>query len=299
MCRILIYKGRDPEEDAILLADLVTRPEHSIIKQSHSCRERTPFHDQPQYLNGDGFGIGWYTPDSPTPCVFTSISPAWNNANLVRLAEKVTSPLIYAHVRAASPGSHIIDVNCHPFIRGQLLWMHNGGVAHFDKLRRRVLMSLTESVFESIQGTTDSEHCFAIFQNLLTKDVEKSSFTPEELRDTMLKTLKVINEMSAEANITEPSLLNFAVSDGKTIIATRYVNNDKADAASLYYSSGTKFEVDSDGVYRMLHRHKREHVVIIASERLTSVLEDWVEVPRNHLVMVTPDANVLLIPIVL
>lgn len=33
-------------------------------------------------LNGDGFGIGWYSMEEqrdkdPTPCVFTSITPAW------------------------------------------------------------------------------------------------------------------------------------------------------------------------------------------------------------------------------
>lgn len=60
-------------------------------------------------LNGDGFGIGWFPPEEqrerdPTPCVFTSITPAWNNENLTRLSQKITSPLIFGHVRAAYPG---------------------------------------------------------------------------------------------------------------------------------------------------------------------------------------------------
>lgn len=34
-------------------------------------------------LNGDGFGIGWFSqhqecqPQDPSPCVFTSVTPAW------------------------------------------------------------------------------------------------------------------------------------------------------------------------------------------------------------------------------
>lgn len=61
-------------------------------------------------LNGDGFGIGWFPHEEqaeadPTPCVFTSITPAWNNENLTRLSQKITSPLIFAHVRAAYPGA--------------------------------------------------------------------------------------------------------------------------------------------------------------------------------------------------
>lgn len=36
-------------------------------------------------LNGDGFGIGWFSqhqeckPQDPSPCVFTSVTPAWYN----------------------------------------------------------------------------------------------------------------------------------------------------------------------------------------------------------------------------
>ena len=49
------------------------------------------------------------------PCIFTSITPAWNNLNLERMARKVTSPLIFAHVRAAYPGMPVSEQNCHPF----------------------------------------------------------------------------------------------------------------------------------------------------------------------------------------
>jgi len=82
MCRFLVYAGL---QRPILMADLVTNPPHSIILQSYASRER-----EESPLNGDGFGLGWYT--LPTadgeldrePCVFTSVTPAWNNMNLVR-----------------------------------------------------------------------------------------------------------------------------------------------------------------------------------------------------------------------
>jgi len=103
MCRILIYHGREP----ITMADLITKPTHSIIRQSYASLERID--NSP--LNGDGFGIGWYTmtgdiiietkkvenqkEESQTPCVFLSVTPAWNNLNLIRLAEKIKSPLFF------------------------------------------------------------------------------------------------------------------------------------------------------------------------------------------------------------
>lgn len=49
----------------ILLAEVLTWPKRSIIKQSYDARERLLDPTLPQHLghgnlNGDGFGIGWY-----------------------------------------------------------------------------------------------------------------------------------------------------------------------------------------------------------------------------------------------
>lgn len=85
MCRLMAYMG-----PKILVADVVLWPDRSIMKQSYDAKERKnnahPAHLAYGNLNGDGFGIGWYSPDSatpdevkedPTPCVFTSVTPAW------------------------------------------------------------------------------------------------------------------------------------------------------------------------------------------------------------------------------
>lgn len=46
--------------------------------------------------------------------------------------------------------------------------------------------------------------------------------------------------------MTETSLLNFVVSDGATLITTRYVSNTDAQPATLYYAEGSAFERYSD-----------------------------------------------------
>lgn len=81
--------------------------------------------------------------ESKIPCVFTSITPAWNNINLRRLSDKIKSRFnnrsnrtyfflltfnlisilystIFAHVRAASPGLVTSQTNCHPFQYNQV-----------------------------------------------------------------------------------------------------------------------------------------------------------------------------------
>ena len=47
----------------------------------------------------------------------------------------------------------------------------------------------------------------------------------------------------------------------------------------------------------MIQAEEHEHAVIITSEPLTDVREDWEPVPKNHLVMVTAELNVRLLPI--
>lgn len=131
----------------MLVADVVLWPDRSIIKQSYDARERLQDPSLPQHLgfgnlNGDGFGIGWFNSDDrlraadPSPCLFKSITPAWNNENLARLSAKIVSPVIFAHVRAAYPGMPVSEQNCHPFQFGRYLWMHNGVVGGFHRVRR-------------------------------------------------------------------------------------------------------------------------------------------------------------------
>lgn len=41
---------------------------------------------------------------------------SWSNKNLQRIASKVKSPLVFAHVRASTTGA-LSEENCHPWVR--------------------------------------------------------------------------------------------------------------------------------------------------------------------------------------
>jgi glutamine amidotransferase len=118
------------------------------------------------------------------------------------------------------------------------------------------------------------------------------------LRKAMLKTIALINELidnipesvvQAE-NVDTRSLLNFALSDGHTVICTRYVGSSSDEAASLYYSSGTLWgtRVPDSGNrdYQMARSDMGADVVLIASEPLTFERENWVNVPTNSILTV-------------
>lgn len=86
----------------------------------------------------------------------------------MRLAEKIKSPLIFAHVRASTSGA-VSETNCHPWSYGRLMWMHNGGIAEFEKIKRKLQNFLPEELYLFVQGNTDSEWAFALFLSFVKK----------------------------------------------------------------------------------------------------------------------------------
>ncbi|CAF9906435.1 MAG: hypothetical protein GOMPHAMPRED_004705 [Gomphillus americanus] len=304
MCRFLVYKGKDE----ILLSKLILEPAHSILTQSYDSRLRL---DTRRPHNGDGFGVGYYTSPilGPEPCIFTSTTPAWNCINLKRLATKTTSPLIFAHVRAATEGA-LSESNCHPFQRGCLMWMHNGGIGGWKYVKRRLADSIGDRWFESVQGGTDSEWAFALFLDQLESLGVDPDMRPGEngfehtlLRTAMLATIRRINDFikaipgDKAMEIDVRSLLNFAVTDGNSVICTRYVGSKTDEAASLYFSSGTSWKQEADGVFKMERRDKGADIVLVASEPLTFERDNWVTVPTNS-VLTIHKQTVMIHPII-
>jgi len=302
MCRIIIYHGRTP----ITMCDLITNPTHSIIKQSYNSQERIGKNP----LNGDGFGIGWYiTNDNPEgedlcqkPCVFLSVTPAWNNLNLIRLAEKIRSPLFFGHVRAASPGILTSETNCHPFLFGHFMWMHNGFISDFHLIKRRLTSLLSDQLFLHIQGSTDSELMFMLYLNILQSkypgsNLHNLSVDPYVLKAVMEETIHTLIQWKHELNIKSSYHMNFAISDGRTVIVTRYSYPTDEEGISLYFASGTQFAIGENNDYEMLQTDRRQTCHIIASEPLSASVKDWIPVPREHLIMVTEESTLLIFPL--
>lgn len=103
------------------------------------------------------------------PCIFKAITPAWSNANLTRLAEKIRSPLVFAHVRASTMPGAPSEENCHPWSFGKLMWMHNGEISQFPRIKRGLQALLSEELFLFPQGHTDSEWAFALFLSKVSR----------------------------------------------------------------------------------------------------------------------------------
>ncbi|EFE29784.1 uncharacterized protein ARB_03125 [Trichophyton benhamiae CBS 112371] len=161
--------------------------------------------------------------------------------------------------------------------------MHNGNLGGWYHIKRPLGDSLANKWYLGVKGGTDSEWAFALFLDLMEKEgVDPSSapeggFGPELLRGVMTKTIRKINEFIAAipkeyamTDLEVRSLLNFAVTDGHSVICTRYVSSKTDEAASLYFSSGTKWkEGKVKGDFKMERHDKGADIVLVASEPLT------------------------------
>lgn len=278
MCRFTLYLGQP-----VKLDQLITEPENSLIHQSFHSHER----EEP--LNGDGFGVVWYAPEeSERPAVFRSISPAWSNRNLLQLARVIRSPCVLAHVRAATPGLPVAEANCHPFSAGRYAFMHNGEVGGFHQTRRALLGGLSDDAFAGIEGSTDSEHLFAMFLDRVRG--HDGLHPADAMAQALRETIREVHRLAGDAGATEHHYLNIAVADGTHAVVTRYTSDVPDNADSLYYSIGRRYS-QVGGATQMQACEMGRGCVIVSSERLSDDA-GWEPVPVNHMVVIRGERQV-------
>jgi predicted glutamine amidotransferase len=245
MCRWLTYCG-----DPIYLDKVLFEPHNSLISQSLRARRSHVT------TNGDGFGIGWYG-DRPTPGVYRDILPAWNDQNLKSLAHQIRSGLFLAHVRA-STGTATSRANCHPFSHGKWLFMHNGQIGGYERVRRKLEAMIDDQYYCHRVGTSDSE---LIFYILFSEGLE------HDPAGALMRTIGKIEMLAREAAVNEPLKFTAVLSDGEFIYAVRHSTDDVPP--TLY------------------HCQRNDHFMVV-SEPLDEDgnCEAWREVPSGQMLVI-------------
>ena len=254
MCRWLSYLGPETYLDSLLF-----EPKYSLVQQSLAARKSV------SATQGDGFGLGWYG-DHADPGLYREALPAWNDRNLRSLARQLRARLFFAHVRA-STGTDTSRSNCHPFAHDKWLFMHNGQIGGYDRLRRRLEALIPDALYPFRAGSTDSETAFYL---LFRHGVEQ---------DPVAAFRAMLGEIERErsvANIDEPLRFTAALSDGSRVVAVRYASDDKPPSLYWRQDGGT---------------------TIIVSEPLDGEAQSWNRVPANHFLISTPDQRAMLCPV--
>ncbi|EER02341.1 conserved hypothetical protein [Perkinsus marinus ATCC 50983] len=234
--------------------------------------------------------------------------------------EKKKEELVYSYrVRAAGPLTPVGQSLCHPFRCGKFIFMHNGVIGGFERVQRTLLGLVHGIAFDiaMAHSAIDSAVAFAIFLTELcpnpvsiNESYEKMNYDANAIRKAMEKTvLKIRHECEIAYKDTPlslpSSLANFLVSDGHTIIATRYAwgrQGEVVASCSLYYITGSKWAYfptsnntpRNSGIrksmvdnYHMVHTDPRAKVAIVSSEPLNTIHDEWTPVPHNHTLVYT------------
>jgi predicted glutamine amidotransferase len=256
MCRWLAYSG-----SPIRLEELLVKRDRSLIDQSlHARQGATP-------TNGDGFGVGWYEAGKG-PRVYRSTHPAWNDRNLKELAAGVSSPLFFAHIRA-STGTAIQETNTHPFRHGRWLWMHNGVLHDFPRVKRELALAVDPSLYPQIEGSTDSEVFFFLALTLGLEDDPPAAVE---------RAVGLIEEVGRRRGVEQPIQMTVATTDGTLVWAFRY--SSEGQSRSLFYSTAVSTLRRQYPDNPVLHGLSDETRLVV-SEPLGDLAGAWNEVPES------------------
>ncbi len=298
MCRVVAYLGQP-----ILLQELLYNPDNSLITQIYNPKRML------YMLNLAGFGIAAWEKKSirpEVPFLYHTLNLPFYDQNLHNLSSKIAPDCLIAHVRGVQETEKnvISNQNIHPFLfeGTSLAFAHNGKLAGFHDMRFD-LFKYTRPEFKSqIVGSTDSEAIYALFLSQLQDPNDSSSVT--EIFSALIDTLLILKKIRKKHGVDISSPLNFFISDGNLIIATRFIfdyghfeENEylspKMIYSSLWYTYGEKYECYENS-YQMKPGKERKSI-IISSEPLTEDSTTWLEIPEYSFIGACLKNNEILI----
>ncbi len=261
MCRWIAYTGQP-----IFIDQVVTVPEHSLVRQSFDTRMRFSKNGTLLNLNGDGFGIGWYT-DKSTPGLYKDEQPAWSSKNLDNISEQIKAHIFFAHIRAATTGA-VQRSNCHPFKHENWLFQHNGDVSNFLAIKQELHSAIAPELYSALKGDTDSEVFFLLALTYGLQDNPKAGFQ---------KMVRRVKEACENANIESAINLSCSLSDGETLYTLRYCESEQP--CTQFYS--TNFDLSPTSEIPKSQTPNPGKYVVVVSEPLDEMDSSWKKVPEN------------------
>jgi len=286
MCRFVAYLG-----SPILIDEVLIKPSNSLVNQSHHALESE------MTVNGDGFGLGWYNKEiKEEPGLYVSIFPAWNDRNLLSIASITKTNCFLSHIRAATVGGVSLD-NCHPFRYNEYLMMHNGGIEEFDRIKLDMIRLLDEASFLWIKGQSDTQYIFALFMTIVRRNEVDLDPSPSRLVDCFKMTFSEIERLKLAKGVYSVSNYNIVLSDGKSMVATRYSSQPEIDNRTLYFAENVSCRLDPEGDLKFEKGKLERSAALISSEKLTDDEVFWKEIPVNHAIYIERDMDVSLFPL--
>ena len=173
--------------------------------------------------------------------------------------------MFVGHIRAATSGE-VATANCHPFSVGRHLFLHNGAIGGFSKMRRIVEAMIPDKLYSERKGGSDSE---AIFLIALGRGLDKDP------AGAFASTLSDIAAAMKEEGVDKTVYFAAVHTDGKVLHAFRWAS--RHIGPTLYHR-----EFDTG--------------MVVASEPYDKEHDAWTAVPEDSMITVDKDRNLEIRP---
>jgi glutamine amidotransferase len=267
MCRLYGFRANEPTKVECTLAFA----QNALLLQSRA--------DLRGKSHPDGWGIGYYEDDEPT--IERRATAAYEDLHFSTTAERIFTQTVVAHVRKATVGATDIP-NTHPFVHGRWMFIHNGTVRAFDRIRPLLEERTAPELLKLRRGTTDSELAFYWLLTRMQRigiDLGGRATPLEAVEDVLGTAVKTLDEWCTREGAERPAQLNFILTNGHTLVASRWRN-------SLHWVAREGvYDCESCGIPHVRHVDGTAYrAVVVASEPITH--EAWREVPDGALLSV-------------
>jgi glutamine amidotransferase len=276
-----------------------TGAEASLVRQATDPRFM-------QLLNFGGFGMAAWDEASvgpSRPFLYRAAGVPMFDRNLKALCEKVCASALLAHVRGViyEPAERVGAHNVHPFLFRDAAFAlaQNGDLFDFGRMRYDLLRHIPPELTAQIEGTTDTEWFYALC--LAQLDDPFAPCRAEEMAGAVCDALRIVQRVRERRGIETQSPINLVLTDGRSLVATRYVfdygwyphdgsffaGEREHDFTTLWYTIAPRLGQHSgDGPAA---RIGVTTALVIASEPLTEETSSWLTAPEYSMLVAQPD----------
>lgn len=267
MCRLYGLRANEPTkvECSLVLS------QNGLLAQSRADR-RGESHP-------DGWGMAFY--ENGEPEVQRRTTAAYDCVHFSVTAERVYARTVVAHVRQATVGAPSL-VNTHPFTHRQWVFAHNGTIRAFDKTGPLMVAETDPALLEFRRGSTDSELAFYWLLTRLANagvDLNAPCTDTALMVDVLREAVRCLDARCRQAGAASPAKLNFLLTDGTVLMASRCRN-------TLYWHAREGIhDCELCGIPHVHHTRRVDYrAVVVASEPVSP--EPWDEVPEGSILAV-------------
>ena len=265
MCRLYGFHATAPTKVECTLV----HAQNALLMQSRL--------DSRGEVNADGWGIAYYHDGEPE--VERCDRAAFDDILFGATAERMFAKTVVAHIRKATIGS-VAFVNTHPFVHGRWTFAHNGTITAFRKIRSELESETAPELQKHRRGASDSEQAFYWILTRLARagiDLGESAAQLDTLMKVVGDSVAHLAERNDKAGAERPGRLNFLLTNGETLVASRWNN-------TLHWVQ--RLGVHDCEICGIPHIHREEdagyRAAVVASEPISE--ESWQEVPQAHII---------------